>query len=530
MNVPKDSKMAYRRDAWTTTQNAWKQVDPRVRRARKQNYRQHRLTIFDNQTSLRNGSITPKPVRVEQRTNTASSWSRESPTSYGTENLPFRPALRNSEGKARVQRPVNRPVIHPNSTNQESQSQGSKYPEPKRQQSNYERRGHEPWRSQDHTHSATPLTSKQQVNLPKTNFPKSQVLGSTATVPPMPYIFGSIYSQNMPSWDNLNYYNNLNSSYCPAHASVSQHSTYDQGIRQWSNPQVPISYQNPHLTNQAQLSYIMNHSLNQESTRIQPPSIRDVPGTWHQASVPNGRQQIPGLDIKQQLVSSGTDTQLPNKDHKLSVPIPSDIYLANSEISGTNNQPVRPKRLLVIIDLNGTLLLRTNRKAAFQPRRNLHKFVEYILENHTLMIWSSSKPSNVNGMVGNFLSASQKNRLLAIWARDTLRLSEKQFQNKVQVYKQLTWVWESELARQKATSGVVWDQTNTVLIDDSKLKAAAEPYNLLEVPEFKGGQEENDVLGQVLGYVKWLSLQANVSNAIRTKPFKADNSWGWTWN
>jgi hypothetical protein len=97
------------------------------------------------------------------------------------------------------------------------------------------------------------------------------------------------------------------------------------------------------------------------------------------------------------------------------------------------------------------------------------------------------------------------------------------------VYKQLSWIWESDIGSQNPDSGL-WDQTNTVLIDDSAKKAAAEPYNLVEIPEFNGKDEEIDVLGQVLGHLQWLSLQPNVSNAIRRTPFKANGSWNWTWD
>lgn len=65
-----------------------------------------------------------------------------------------------------------------------------------------------------------------------------------------------------------------------------------------------------------------------------------------------------------------------------------------------------------------------------------------------------------------------------------------------------------------------WDQTNTILIDDSSLKASAHPFNLLEVPEFVGGKEEG-VLEDVREYIEIAMREGNVSSWMRECPFKA---------
>jgi hypothetical protein len=77
----------------------------------------------------------------------------------------------------------------------------------------------------------------------------------------------------------------------------------------------------------------------------------------------------------------------------------------------------------------------------------------------------------------------------------------------------------------------VWDQTNTVLLDDSLEKADSEPYNLLQVEEFTGnaGSSQDDVLGAVLAYIEDLAWERDVSSATRYKPFECAGSQGWNW-
>jgi hypothetical protein len=190
--------------------------------------------------------------------------------------------------------------------------------------------------------------------------------------------------------------------------------------------------------------------------------------------------------------------------------------------------PIRtqnPRNLLLVIDLNGTLLFRNNTKSNFKGRENVDNFLAYILQQHYVMIWSSAKPENVNAMVQQLFTKAQRDMLLDVWARDTLRLTTGQYNGKVQVYKQLTWVWSHRRAMAALNDGAdpgwnQWNQTNTVLLDDTSKKAAAEPFNLIQVPEFTGKPEGKDVLGQVAAYLEWLRYHVDVSSAMRVHPFK----------
>ena len=146
------------------------------------------------------------------------------------------------------------------------------------------------------------------------------------------------------------------------------------------------------------------------------------------------------------------------------------------------------KKLLVVLDLNGTLLVRPRKSntQSFRIRPGVPAFLKYLFENHVVMVYTSTRPVNAEAMVNTLLTDDQRKRLAAIWARDKLGLTRAQYNDKVQVYKKLDKIWrDKRLQTTHPDKAVVWDQSNTVLIDDSHLKALAQPHNLVLVPEFK---------------------------------------------
>lgn len=158
----------------------------------------------------------------------------------------------------------------------------------------------------------------------------------------------------------------------------------------------------------------------------------------------------------------------------------------------------------------------------FTPRPRVDEFLRYLLSSHRVMIWASARPRNVKAMCDQLFAPAQRNRLVAVWGRDKLRLPREMYGEKVQVYKQLSWVWEDlGVALTAALPDSPWDQGNTVLVDDSLDKGAAEPYNVLKIDTFeaKGSQTESDVLGQVVRYLEKLRWQKDVSTLMRSEPF-----------
>ena len=207
-------------------------------------------------------------------------------------------------------------------------------------------------------------------------------------------------------------------------------------------------------------------------------------------------------------------------------PIPTSAYLGNA-LAIPELLP-SPQRLLLILDLNGTLLYRHPATLDYIPRPSLHKFLKYAFANHSLLVWSSAKPYAVKGICMRLFSRGQREMLLGEWGRDTLGLTSAQYKERVQVYKRLDRIWGDEklqLSHPDFEAGARWGQHNTVLIDDARLKASAQPFNHIELPEFmRGGvRKEGDgryVLGQVMGYLEEARKWSNISRFIRHGPFE----------
>ncbi|OAQ63482.1 NLI interacting factor [Pochonia chlamydosporia 170] len=211
------------------------------------------------------------------------------------------------------------------------------------------------------------------------------------------------------------------------------------------------------------------------------------------------------------------------------IPSPSTRYLTQS-LPPPTLLP-NPRRILVILDLNGTLLYRPSRRrpSTFIERPHARAFLKYCLDTFYLAIWSSARPQNVNNMVAQLLTPEERDKCLIIWARDRFGLSQQDYDTRVQVYKRLSLVWDDPQVRAShpdAKTGGRWDQSNTVLVDDSREKGRGEPHNILPIPEFSGSQgEPPNVLPQVHDYLNALCLQADISRYMRENPFALNSEY-----
>ncbi|KAL5334788.1 NLI interacting factor-like phosphatase-domain-containing protein [Aspergillus crustosus] len=185
---------------------------------------------------------------------------------------------------------------------------------------------------------------------------------------------------------------------------------------------------------------------------------------------------------------------------------------------------VTPRPLLAILDLNGTLIYRKTRKfpPSFQRRAGLDDFLKTLVQDYKVMIWSSSTPMTVNAVCKKIFSEADRKQLVAEWGRDRLNLSKSEYNTKIQVYKTLATVWSSKEVQaaypkqRGAKKQSRWDQTNTILIDDSKLKALSEPYNLIEIPEFINAPDvdETTIFPRVLERLEILATCDDVSKML----------------
>lgn len=244
--------------------------------------------------------------------------------------------------------------------------------------------------------------------------------------------------------------------------------------------------------------------------------------------------------------SKRIDDIAPDKDHRsetallgkkkkkkqiLKRPSPTPEYLEQAnQFSLTLDAP---RELLIVLDLNGTLLHRPSKGGAnFVARPKVKEFIRYLLTYHKVMVWSSAQPENVNRMCEQLVDEEQHQQLVAVWARDTLRIPASAYYSKVQVYKRLSWAWQDQsIQAASAQPDSVWDQSNTVLIDDSAEKAASEPHNLICLEEFQDrpAQRKSDVLGQVVNYLEALKHQNDVSAFMQMVPFTYDAKEKFDW-
>ena len=207
------------------------------------------------------------------------------------------------------------------------------------------------------------------------------------------------------------------------------------------------------------------------------------------------------------------------------IPDPTPAYLLRA--SFLPRTLPSPRHMLVIIDLNGTLLFRPSRKApgASISRPHAGDFLAYCTSTFHVMIWSSARADNVRKLVDSLLTPAQQKRVVAVWGRESFGLSKEDFSLRAMCYKRLSKVWsDDEIARRhpKFDQGERWDQGNTVLVDDTLEKARSEPHNAVQLPEFGGNvNEEPAVLPQVHDFLNVLACQADISTYIRANPFRA---------
>ncbi|CAG8460626.1 10264_t:CDS:1 [Acaulospora colombiana] len=212
---------------------------------------------------------------------------------------------------------------------------------------------------------------------------------------------------------------------------------------------------------------------------------------------------------------------------------PSMKYMHTALIPSIKVEKSLPK--LIVLDLNGTLIFRTCsdiEKAILRPY--IKDFMDYIFSGgFSVMVWSSAQPKNVKKMV-KATFGHHETKLIDVWTRDKFSLSFQQYHQKCLTIKDLEKVWKElnsdsslkpclELRSESPNTSVVWDQTNTILIDDSLLKAQLQPFNsihLLEFNERLAFSRNDSELKDVIPYLEKLRHQTNVSAYIRDFPYR----------
>jgi hypothetical protein len=239
-------------------------------------------------------------------------------------------------------------------------------------------------------------------------------------------------------------------------------------------------------------------------------------------------------------------TPTPHPQSMPHIPQPTQDYILTASIPPYRLET--PTKKLLILDLNGTLLFRPRhvgkdrnidmRQSSTNPilRPHLTEFINYIFRHFKIMFWSSATPRNVKSMIAASTTLEQRNNIIATWGRDTLGLSAEEYIQKSITIKDLRKVFQDEQVAKEAENGGGWDVSNTILLDDSVVKASYQPYNHVCVPEFlvdpaewteNGGigKSQDDALWQVAGYLEELRYQGHVARFIKQNPFRVGDGW-----
>ncbi|KAG8941583.1 hypothetical protein FRC04_004164 [Tulasnella sp. 424] len=248
-----------------------------------------------------------------------------------------------------------------------------------------------------------------------------------------------------------------------------------------------------------------------DSLQATPPSTRfAAPAKWALDS----EKELPNRSPRRPREAPKTDEFTLGK--------PTQEYLDRVSVASQRSEPSSlvsefAKAKLLILDLNGTLLYRkklsTSSTKKPYPRPYIPAFLSWIFHPDNAletMIWSSAQPENVKWMV-KVCFGDDKSKLKVVWARDTLGLSKAHYYQKVQTVKNLDVIWEK----------LPYAVENTLLIDDSPLKAHMQPYNHIVLKEYnltlfdRRHDSTDDTLLAVIGVLSEAIRQSNVANWIR---------------
>ncbi|KAI6111804.1 hypothetical protein EDD16DRAFT_1485281 [Pisolithus croceorrhizus] len=197
---------------------------------------------------------------------------------------------------------------------------------------------------------------------------------------------------------------------------------------------------------------------------------------------------------------------------------PDAAYLALAAQPSTT--PDASSRKLLVLDLNGTLLVRgprqrasrfgsqTARLRSVHPRPYIPALREYLFTAETrewldTMVWSSAQPHSVQDMVNSVFGADS-DALVAVWDRKSLGLSSAQYHQKTVTTKDLAKPWKflslgispedvDSDTESSTPNSTLHSALTTLLLDDSPHKAALQPYNHVCIPEYDSPRRKLDL-------------------------------------
>ncbi|CAH8267198.1 unnamed protein product [Arabidopsis lyrata] len=244
--------------------------------------------------------------------------------------------------------------------------------------------------------------------------------------------------------------------------------------------------------------------------------------------------KLPVLEVEKNkeasVISGGT------RSDEVPVVVNNDSCVALSGIRGESgsNSSVLKKKLLVL-DLNGLLAdivtplkdvpadINIGRRAIFK-RPYCDEFLKFCFDKFEVGIWSSRKQNNVV-RITEFLLGDLKNKLLFCWDMSycaTTTVGSLENRHKYVVFKDLNRLWEKHDPRLPWKMGD-YNETNTVLLDDSPYKALLNPPYTAIFPHSYNHQNKTDTSlgngGDLRLHLEKLVEAENVQDFIKNNPF-----------
>jgi hypothetical protein len=110
------------------------------------------------------------------------------------------------------------------------------------------------------------------------------------------------------------------------------------------------------------------------------------------------------------MATAPDNTNLPTAEfgtgfYQLERPEPTPSYLELVRAKPTRLE--HSKKLLIVVDLNGTLIVRNGGGDIPTPRPHVFQFLAYCLRHHSVAIWSSARRKNVDKMMTYLFTREQ---------------------------------------------------------------------------------------------------------------------------
>ncbi|TPX32877.1 hypothetical protein SmJEL517_g04072 [Synchytrium microbalum] len=196
------------------------------------------------------------------------------------------------------------------------------------------------------------------------------------------------------------------------------------------------------------------------------------------------------------------------------------MFVSESAVPSPRNENMNT-RLLIVLDLNGTIIDRvketsrklaranphcpiepnfTSNKAKIYFRPHLETFLTLLFDNFTVAAWTSAQPNNAlplaHGVFGKYFD-----KLAFVWNRSHCSAVKESRKDHSSI-KDLRKVWVDPSRVDFSTLGREedidvhchgpWSPRNTVLLDDTPYKASYTPNNIIPLPTFTVTDADND--------------------------------------